>query len=70
MKQGAHRKIIENASDNLFSMYESLQSLIIKLLKNKEVKDKVLCWFRQLFNLNTEYFKMMPSPMAPLSSKG
>jgi len=69
MSPGVHTKSIENMSKKFQDFYECFQGLLKKLLKNKDVKDRVLDWFRKLVNLNTDYFKMMPNTMI-LSSKG
>lgn len=69
MQPGVHRKEVENNSQKFYMFYDSFQTLIKKLLKNKSIKDKVLQWFRTLINLNTDYFKMMPN-FGTLSTKG
>lgn len=69
MSPGAHQKAVENNSEKFYAFYNSFQAMLKKLLKNKNTKDKTLQWFRTLINLNTDYFKMMPS-FGKLSSKG
>lgn len=67
--QGAHKKMVDNLSNQFYGFYDNLQNFIKKLLKNKNIKDRVMMWFRSLINFNVEYFKMMPK-FAILSSKG
>jgi hypothetical protein len=68
MRTGSHKKQVENLSEKFYYFYDGFVTLMKKLLKNKAAKAKALEWFRQLINLNTDYFKMMPNPMT-LTSK-
>lgn len=50
MSQGAHRKAVDNISNQFYRFYSNFQEFLKKILKQKELKDKVLIWFRMLIN--------------------
>lgn len=68
MRPGGHKKQVETLSEKFYAFYNGFVAFMKKLLKNKAAKQKALEWFRQLINLNTDYFKMMPNP-ATLTSQ-
>jgi len=55
-------------SEQLNGIHKTLQEVISKLLKNKDVKDRVLQWFRLAVGLNQQKQKMYSQ--VPLCSDG
>lgn len=61
-------RLTDTVAEQLHSMHKSVQEVIAKLLKNREVKDRVIDWLRRAVSLNMEKQKMFTQ--MPVASDG
>jgi 2-hydroxy-3-keto-5-methylthiopentenyl-1-phosphate phosphatase len=54
---GLHR-LTDTVAEQLQNLHKSVQEVIAKLLKNREVKDRVMEWLRKAVELNMDKQKM------------